>query len=100
MEWDVLTSFINNIMPDFKIEIAGSHEERQTPCPSCRGSMARTHILTIPVDYCKLHNHGVWFDKDELRQILERVAVPSDAPPEAPTSFTSLLNDFFNQRTS
>jgi Zn-finger nucleic acid-binding protein len=98
MEWDVLTRFIEDIEPGFVLETAGSHEGRMIPCPTCRGSMARTHILTVPVDYCKPHNHGVWFDKDELRQVLERVATSTDAAPEAPTSFTTLLNDFFNKR--
>ena len=100
MDWAVLTRFIEDIMPDFAWKPEGTHQQRPLPCPKCRGSMERTYLLNIPVDYCKPHNHGVWLDKDELRQVLERVAKPTDAEPEAPTSFTTLLNDFFNQRSS
>ncbi len=99
MEWDVLARFIEDIAPGFVWAPKGSHTGRTIICPNCRGSMERTQLLGIPVDYCEPHNHGVWFDKDELRQVLERVASPSDAAPEPPTSFTTLLNDFFNKRT-
>ena len=45
---------------------------RYVPCPLCRTLMHRVnfaHCSHVVVDVCK--DHGTWFDKDELRQIVE-----------------------------
>lgn len=97
MDWNVMAQFVSDIAPDYALELSGTHDERKLLCPECQSSMDRTHILHVPVDYCKPNNHGVWLDKDELRQVLERVNEPTDTQPEPPTSFTSLLNELFNQ---
>jgi Zn-finger nucleic acid-binding protein len=50
------------------------HEEqvRYIPCPHCRQLMNRINFEScsgVVVDVCK--THGTWFDRDELRQIVE-----------------------------
>lgn len=45
---------------------------RYLPCPVCRQLMNRVnfaHCSHVVVDVCQ--KHGTWFDKDELRQIVE-----------------------------
>ncbi len=45
---------------------------RYRPCPQCERLMNRlnfAHISGVVVDVCK--GHGIWFDRDELRHIVE-----------------------------
>jgi len=45
---------------------------RYVPCPVCRKLMNRVnfaHCSKVVVDVCQ--QHGTWFDKDELRRIVE-----------------------------
>ncbi len=45
---------------------------RYVPCPICRKLMNRVNFAScsnVVVDVCK--QHGTWFDKDELRRIVE-----------------------------
>jgi Zn-finger nucleic acid-binding protein len=45
---------------------------RYLPCPSCKVLMHRVNFAkcsNVIVDVCKAH--GTWFDKDELRRIVE-----------------------------
>ena len=44
------------------------------PCWSCRSPMRRETIQQVVVDRCD--EHGVWFDHDELKLVLERTAPP------------------------
>jgi len=47
-------------------------EIRYVPCPHCRQLMNRVNFAKcsdVIVDVCK--GHGTWFDRDELRQIIE-----------------------------
>ena len=51
-----------------------AHESqvRYVPCPHCKRLMNRVNFAKcsdVIVDVCK--GHGTWFDKDELRQIVE-----------------------------
>ena len=62
--------------------------------------MATALLFGIPVDTCEAHQHGIWFDTDELRQVLERVGVDEPTPPARPDAFRSLLDDFFSPRNS
>ena len=53
---------------------AGGFEEtiRYLPCPQCRQLMNRINFANcshVIVDVCR--QHGTWFDKDELRRIIE-----------------------------
>jgi Zn-finger nucleic acid-binding protein len=67
-------------------------------CPDCGAEMASARLFGIPIDHCASEHHGVWFDKDELAQFLERVGDEEPAPPQKATSFSSLLRDFFEGR--
>jgi Zn-finger nucleic acid-binding protein len=96
IEWNVLEKLMRDIAPGVGWELSGGHDDRKRPCPKCNSKMLRSNILQVPIDYCSKDRHGAWLDKDELKQILERVAEPSREAPAAATSFTSLLNDFFN----
>jgi len=45
------------------------------PCPACRQRMNRVNYAKrsgVVLDVCK--NHGIWFDRDELRRVLAFVA--------------------------
>jgi len=45
---------------------------RYLPCPDCQKLMNRVnfaHYSNVVVDVCKAH--GTWFDRDELRRIIE-----------------------------
>ena len=49
-------------------------EVHYRPCPQCHKLMNRTnyaHISGVVLDVCK--DHGLWFDRDKLRQVLEFV---------------------------
>jgi len=48
-------------------------------CPQCGDAMKPTVIHEVELDHCP--KHGVWFDSDELRITLYRVADPSNPPP-------------------
>ncbi len=48
-------------------------------CPSCGEAMHATEIHEVELDRCG--KHGVWFDPDELRIALYRVAQPDNPPP-------------------
>lgn len=48
-------------------------------CPSCGDAMKPTTIHEVELDHCP--KHGVWFDQDELRITLFRVAQPENPPP-------------------
>jgi hypothetical protein len=48
-------------------------------CPQCKDPMKPTVIHEVELDHCP--KHGVWFDQDELRLTLYRVADPSNPPP-------------------
>jgi len=58
-----------------KTTISKDQRVRYVHCPVCRKVMNRInfgHTSGIVVDVCK--THGVWFEKDELRGVLEFVA--------------------------
>jgi Zn-finger nucleic acid-binding protein len=48
-------------------------------CPQCGDAMKPTDIHGVELDHCA--KHGVWFDQDELRITLYRVADPKNPPP-------------------
>ncbi len=51
----------------------------QLACPQCGDAMKPTTIHEVELDHCA--KHGVWFDQDELRLTLYRVALPDYPPP-------------------
>lgn len=54
-------------------------EAQALACPSCGDPMTPTTIHEVELDHCP--KHGVWFDQDELRLTLYRVADPANPPP-------------------
>ena len=44
------------------------------PCPTCNVDMDPWRVHGVPIDRCI--KHGVWFDRDELRQVLQGVVDP------------------------
>ncbi len=60
----------------------------QAACPQCRNAMERMPIpaANVVVDTCR--EHGVWFDRNELQQVVRAVASPgaAPAPPTPPAS--------------
>jgi Zn-finger nucleic acid-binding protein len=56
-------------------------EAQALGCPSCGDPMKPTTIHEIELEHCA--KHGVWFDQDELRLTLYRVADPAKEPPFA-----------------
>lgn len=89
----MVASMVEGARPFFQERAGG--ESRM--CPDCQTPMSRADLFGVPVEVCTAREHGVWFDKDELAQALERVGVEDPAPPEPPTSFTTLLADFFRR---
>jgi len=52
--------------------VAHDEQVRYIPCPHCKQLMNRINFANcsgVVVDVCK--QHGTWFDRDELRQIVE-----------------------------
>jgi Zn-finger nucleic acid-binding protein len=81
-------------LPGFETKTAHPRAERYWPCPVCTKLMNRVnfaHISGVVLDACRVH--GVWFDADELRQLVEflrsggldkaRKAERAEAPPVA-----------------
>lgn len=53
----------------------------QAACPQCRNAMEKMPIpaANVVVDTCR--EHGVWFDRNELQQVVRAVASPGAPPP-------------------
>lgn len=71
-------------------------DEPKRACPDCRLPMNKAWVSRVPLDYCEVEEHGIWFDGGELRQVLERVGETEPPTAELPTNFRSLLGDFFS----
>ncbi|MBK7396553.1 MAG: zf-TFIIB domain-containing protein [Myxococcales bacterium] len=56
----------------------------QAACPQCRHAMEKMPIPAagVVVDTCR--EHGVWFDRNELQQVVRAVASPGTAAPQPP----------------
>jgi len=44
-------------------------------CPACGFDMDPWKVHGVPIDRCV--KHGVWFDRDELQQVLQGVVLPA-----------------------
>ena len=64
-------------------------------CAECGESMQPLDLMHEPVDRCR--QHGIWFDKHELRAVVERVKAAAPATPTASVvhheSTASLVGD-------
>jgi Zn-finger nucleic acid-binding protein len=67
-------SAVLGLVTQLPAAVAGNveHNIRYVPCPVCHSLMNRVqfaHCSRVIVDVCKAH--GTWFDRDELRRIVE-----------------------------
>lgn len=62
-----------------RVEWTVTHKRLGLPCAVCRHTMETLLLFDIPVDRC--HSHGVWFDKDELAEVLRRSTLAPAADP-------------------
>jgi Zn-finger nucleic acid-binding protein len=51
------------------------------PCAACHHTMETLLLFEVPVDRC--HSHGVWFDADELAEVLRRASTHVDVDLDA-----------------
>ena len=61
-----------SIMPKQAVDAKEPDKVRYMPCPECHQLMNRVNFARcsgVVVDVCK--GHGTWFDRDELRRIVE-----------------------------
>jgi len=85
IEQAVLTDMILEMLPPLsrtlaRLQLAVLQRAGEAlPCPTCGDPMVPTSIHRVELDCCA-KGHGVWFDVDELRIALLRVANASDAP--------------------
>lgn len=68
-----------------------NNSELKIRCPICRKKMEKVEFKQtgIILDKCK-NNHGYWFDKDELRSILE-------SEVDSNSEIIELLKNIFSQ---
>ena len=61
-----------SIEPAHPVDLSHQPPVRYVPCPTCKQLMNRINFARcsgVIVDVCK--GHGTWFDRDELREIVE-----------------------------
>ncbi len=63
----------DNAVVEFVLQAGdGSDEGKDRLCLSCDCVLSGRYLEEIHVDVCELH--GVWFDEDELQEILHRIS--------------------------
>ena len=67
---DVLVDMAINMQSPLRpIHLAWSPDQHETlACPTCGQPMEQWKLYHVPIDRCK--PHGIWFDRDELMQVL------------------------------
>jgi len=98
MSRGTLAGMGKEIAPEAQLSMRAEQiNETTRACPDCQRAMKKAWMFRVPLDFCSAEQHGIWFDGGELRQVLERIGQEDPPPAEIPTSFRSLLADFFNQ---
>lgn len=67
-------------------------KEKKRKCPICLKKMKKINVGVeerILIDKCK-YNHGLWFDKGELKQVIEFGCIDKDS------KILALLKDMFH----
>lgn len=64
-----------------RVQWTVTHKRIGLPCAVCKHTMETLLLFDIAVDRC--HSHGVWFDKDELAEVLRRSTIPVPQPRDA-----------------
>jgi len=80
---DVLTEMVATMQPEPRWVELDFEPDPRAPlaCPTCVKPMATWSLLGVPIDRCD--DHGIWFDHDELEQVLRTSAEPA-APIDVP----------------
>ena len=68
-----------------RVEWTVTHKRIGLPCAVCKHTMETLLLFEIAVDRC--HSHGVWFDKDELAEVLRRSTIKQPQPSDPGTAF-------------
>lgn len=65
-------------------------KERKLKCPVCKRKMEKVkhNLVEVIADKC-VKNHGIWFDKGELEEIIKSASVNGE------NKFTLLLKEIF-----
>lgn len=72
------------------LEVVMDSSEKKLKCPLCKDKMEKVkhQQLNIITDKC-IHNHGIWFDKGELQELIKSTAVNGE------NKFILLLKEIF-----
>ncbi len=72
------------------LEIVYDSNEKKLKCPICKDKMekVRHKDVNAVTDKC-IHNHGIWFDKGELEEIVKSGSLQNE------NRFTLMLNELF-----
>lgn len=67
-------------------------KEKKLRCPVCRKKMEKVKHSQVDIiaDKC-VKNHGIWFDRGELEEIIKSASVQGE------NKFTNLLKELFNK---
>lgn len=73
------------------LEIIRNVKEKKLRCPVCRKKMEKVKHSQVDIiaDKC-VKNHGIWFDRGELEEIIKSASVQGE------NKFTILLKELFN----
>jgi Zn-finger nucleic acid-binding protein len=73
---DVLAEMVNAMQPEARWVDLDFEPDTRSPiaCPSCSKPMATWLLLGVEVDRCD--SHGIWFDADELEEVLRDSVEP------------------------
>lgn len=72
------------------LEIVYDSNEKKLKCPICKDKMEKVKHKDVDTvtDKC-IHNHGIWFDKGELEEIVKSGSLQNE------NRFTLMLNELF-----
>lgn len=72
------------------LEIVEDSKEKKLKCPVCKDKMEKVKHkqVNIITDKC-IHNHGIWFDKGELQELIK------SAVSSGENKFTIMLKEIF-----
>lgn len=74
------------------LEVVADSKEKKIRCPICSEKMEKVkhNEVDIITDKC-IHNHGIWFDKGELEEVVRKASLNGD------NRFTIMLKELFGK---
>jgi Zn-finger nucleic acid-binding protein len=75
-----LEEHVGRIPPPGTYSCELSTVRRGLLCAECGQTMQAINLVREPIDRCK--QHGIWFDKHELRAVIERIGREISATPD------------------